>query len=185
MELSMPIYEAEDYLVQQAIKRDKIAFGVLYDRCIERLYRHVYYRVSNQSDAEDITQETFTRAWQVIDKYKNTGASFASWLIAIANNLIADHYRKRQKNIKIDEELVNNSEQVVNPEKQVETYFNNALVKEAVGKLQGDKQKVVLMHFIDGFSYEEIARALHKSEGAIRVIQYRALIELKGLLKRD
>ncbi len=185
MELSMPIYEPEDYLVQRAVKRDKEAFSTLYDRTVERIYRHIYYRVSNQADAEDITQETFTRAWKVIDKYRASGASFATWLVAIANNLVTDHYRKHQKNIKIKEELVNEPNPVIDPEKQSEIYFDNTLVKEAVGKLKGDKQQVILMHFIDGFSYEEIARVLNKSEGAVRVIQYRALVELKSLLKRE
>ncbi len=184
MELSMPIYEPEDYLVQRAVKRDKEAFSTLYDRSVERIYRHIYYRVSNQADAEDITQETFTRAWKVIDKYRISGASFATWLIAIANNLVTDHFRRHQKSIKIKEELIKEPVQETDPEKQSEVYFNSTLVKEAVGKLKGDKQQVILMHFIDGFTYEEIARALNKSEGAVRVIQYRALVELKEILKR-
>jgi RNA polymerase sigma-70 factor (ECF subfamily) len=61
--------------------------------------------------------------------------------------------------------------------------FDNAMIKKAVLKLTGDKQKVILMHFIDGLSYEEIAKALNKNEGAIRVIQYRALSDLRGLIE--
>jgi RNA polymerase sigma-70 factor (ECF subfamily) len=75
--------------------------------------------------------------------------------------------------------------QIPGPEKQAEINFNNSVIKKAVLKLNGDKQKVILMHFIDGLSYEEIAKALNKNEGAIRVIQYRALNDLRGLLKRD
>ena len=185
-ELSMPVNDTEDYLVQQAVKRDRAAFTALYDRCIDQVYRHVYYRVSNQADAEDITQEVFIKAWKAIDKYKKTGAPFIAWLITIAGHLVIDHYRSRRNTINIDdvvEEVPGN--QVSNPEALAEANFNSALVKEAVLKLKGDKQKVILMHFIDGFSYEEIARALHKSEGAVRVIQYRALGDLKRLLKRD
>ena len=63
--------------------------------------------------------------------------------------------------------------------------FDNAVIKKAVLKLNGDKQRVILMHFIDGLSYEEIAKALNKSEGAIRVIQYRALSDLRGMVKRE
>lgn len=186
MELSMPVHESEDYLVQQAVKRDRTAFGSLYDCCVDRVYRHVYYRVSNQADAEDITQEVFARAWKAIDKYKKTGAPFITWLITIASHLIADHYRSRQKMTKIDEIYKNNPyNQMINPEEQAEVSFNNTRIKEAVLKLKGDKQRVILMHFIDGFSYEELAKALNKSENAVRVIQYRALADLKRLLKRD
>ena len=186
MELSVPVIESEDYLVQQAVKRDGAAFGSLYECCIDRVYRHVYYRVSNQADAEDITQEVFARAWQAIDRYKKTGAPFVTWLITIAGHLITDLYRSRQKIKNIDEVFKKNpGTQVIDPAEQVEINFNNTLIKEAVLKLKGDKQRVILLHFIDGFSYEEIAMTLHKSENAIRVIQYRALADLKYLLKRD
>jgi len=189
MESPTPDQDSEDYLVQQAIKRDRAAFTVLYERCIDQVYRHVYYRVSNHDDAEDITQEAFVKAWKAIDKYKRTGAPFVSWIITIAGNLVIDHYRKQQKVVitdeidKIYEKDMGN--QIPGPEKQAEINFNNSVIKKAVLKLIGDKQKVILMHFIDGLSYEEIAKALNKNEGAIRVIQYRALVDLRGMVKRD
>ena len=68
----MQLNESEDVLIQRAVKRDRVAFATLYDKYAERIYRHVYYRVSNQTDAEDITQEIFVIAWKAIDKYKRT-----------------------------------------------------------------------------------------------------------------
>jgi RNA polymerase sigma-70 factor, ECF subfamily len=186
MELSTPAHESEDYLVQQAIKRDRVAFTALYERCVNRVYRHVYYRVSSHADAEDITQEAFVKAWQSIDRYKRTGAPFVSWIITIAGNLVIDHYRKQAKVIVTDEIYdVKPAGQARDPAREAEVNFNNAIIKEAILKLKGDQQKVILMHFIDSLTYEEIAKALNKSEGAIRVIQYRALGELRSLLKRD
>jgi len=178
--------ETENRLVQEAVKLNRTAFSELYNRYVEQVYRHVFYRVSNQADAEDITQETFLRAWKSINKYKNTGAPFVYWLLTIAGNLAADYYRKRQKTLISDE--VDNDDQVgplSDPEGLAETNLDNRQVKAAVLKLKGDKQKVIIMHFIDGFTYEEIARILHKSEGAVRVIQYRALVDLKLILKQD
>lgn len=184
--MPVPMGESEDRLVQEAVKRNWTAFAELYERYIERIYRHVYYHVSNQGDAEDITQETFLKAWKSIDKYKNKGTPFVYWLITIAGNLTADQYRKRRKMIVSDEV---NKEQICvtdnDPEGMAETNFNSSQVKAAVLRLKGDKQKVILMHFIDGFSYDEIARALQKSAGAIRVIQYRALEDLRHILKQD
>ena len=186
MEFSTPTHESEDYLVQQAIKRDRVAFTALYERCVDRVYRHVYYRVSSHADAEDITQEAFVKAWQSIDRYKRTGAPFVSWIITIAGNLVIDHYRKQAKVIVTDEIYeFKPAEQVQDPAREAEVNVDNAIIKEAVLKLKGDKQRVILMHFIDGLTYEEIARALNKSEGAVRVIQYRALGELRSFLKRD
>jgi RNA polymerase sigma-70 factor (ECF subfamily) len=186
MGLSGPVHESEDYLVQQAVRRDRAAFTALYDLCVAQVYRHVYYRVSNQADAEDITQEAFVKAWKAIGKYKRSGAPFVAWLITIAGNLVADYYRSRRKTVITDEVYEKNTNnQVSDPAGLAEASFNQALVKEAVLKLKGDRQKVILMRFIDGFSYEDIARALNKSEGAVRVIQYRALDDLRRLLKRD
>jgi RNA polymerase sigma-70 factor (ECF subfamily) len=186
MELSTPIHESEDYLVQQAIKRDRAAFTGLYERCIGQVYRHVYYRVSNHADAEDITQEAFVKAWRSIDKYKRTGAPFVTWIITIAGNLVIDHYRRQQKVVITDEVYeVDPNKQIPDPAREAEVNFNNAIIKKAILKLKGDKQRVILMHFIDGLTYVEIAKALNKSEGAIRVIQYRALGELRTYLKRD
>ena len=186
MEFSTPTHESEDYLVQQAIKRDRVAFTALYERCVDRVYRHVYYRVSSHADAEDITQEAFVKAWKSIDKYKRTGAPFVTWIITIAGNLVIDHYRKQAKVIVTDEIYeVKPAEQVQDPAREAEVNFDNAIIKAAILKLKGDKQKVILMHFIDGLTYEEIAKTLKKSGGAFRVIQYRALGELRSLLKRD
>ncbi len=187
MESTTPVHDSEEYLVQQATKRERAAFTVLYERCIDRVYRHVYYRVSNHAEAEDITQEAFVKAWKAIDKYKRTGAPFVTWIITIAGNLVIDHYRREQKVFVTDEiEKISEKDlgnQIPGPEKQAEMNFDNAMIKKAVLKLTGDKQKVILMHFIDGLSYEEIAKALNKNEGAIRVIQYRALSDLRGLIE--
>jgi RNA polymerase sigma-70 factor, ECF subfamily len=103
MESTTPVHDSEDYLVQQANKRDRAAFSVLYERCVDRVYRHVYYRVSNHDEAEDITQEAFVRAWKAIDKYKKTGAPFVTWIITIAGNLVIDHYRKQKRVVITDE----------------------------------------------------------------------------------
>ena len=178
------MHDSESYLVEKAVKRDRASFATLYEQHVDRVYRHVYYKVSNQADAEDITQEAFVRAWKAIEKYKKTGAPFVSWLITIADNLIADHYKHRRKTVITDNvyEQVSGND-ISDPAGLAEISFNDTLIRKAVLKLKGDKQRVILMHFIDGFSYEEIARALNKSEGAVRVIQYRALNDLRHMLR--
>jgi len=184
MEFSTPIQHSEDYLVQQAIKRDETAFTTLYRGCVERVYRHIYYKVSDPADAQDITQEAFIKAWNSIETYKNTGTPFIAWVITIANNLIIDHYRKDKRTIPtVELHEVDPIDELSDPAKETEVKLENAFIKKTVLKLKGDKQKVILMHFIDGMTYEEIAKALNKSEGSIRVIQYRALGDLRKLLR--
>jgi RNA polymerase sigma-70 factor (ECF subfamily) len=186
MDSSLHLPTSEHELVAKAIQRDRTAFTTLYERCVNQVYRHVYYRISSQTDAEDITQEVFVRAWKAIHKYKSTETPFVAWLITIAGNLIIDHYRRQQK-IVMTNEIPDNQpdQQILEPDKQAEVNFNRVIINKAVLKLKGDKQRVILMHFIDDLSYEEVAKALNKSEGAIRVIQYRALRDLRRWLQRE
>lgn len=176
---------SEDSLVKRAVQRDREAFASLYDRHVEHVYKHIYYMVLNKSDAEDITQEVFIRAWKYIDKYRYTGAPFVAWLIKIARNLIVDHYKARKKVGHLVELEVGSQTDETNPEAITEASLNRSHVRKAILKLKGEKQKVILMHFIDGFSYREIAKLLNKSEGAVRVIQYRALNDLRHMLMRS
>ena len=176
--------DLQNYLLRRAIQRDKTAFTELYDRNVQRVYRYVYYWLPSQADAEDITQEVFVRAWQAIERYRITGAPFIAWLTTIARNLVNSHYRAAKKLVPLpDNEPPSRSND--NPELITEASFNRSYVRDTILKLKGEKQKVIHMRFINEMSYEEIAKALNKTEGAIRVIQYRALKDLRRLLEAD
>lgn len=181
----MHLQSSEEALVKRAVQRDRVAFTTLYHNCVVQVYRHVHYRVSALADVEDITQEVFIRAWKAIDRYKFRGAPFAAWLITIARNLIADHYRAKKKLASSERVEDFSSIAEVDPQVDAEVVLNQIYVRRAIFKLKKEKQKVILMRFIDGFSYAEIAKTLNKSEGAIRVIQYRALKELRQILTRS
>ena len=154
---------SEDLLVKRAVQRDREAFASLYDRHVERVYKHIYYVVYSKPDAEDITQEVFIRAWKYIDKYRYTGAPFVAWLIKIARNLIVDHYKARKKTGQLVELEDRSQTGETNPEAITEASLNRSHVRKAILKLKGEKQKVILMHFIDGFSYTEIAKLLREA----------------------
>jgi len=179
--LDMAQQENEDELVARAVKRDGAAFTELYDRYVDQVYRHIYYRVGNQADTEDITEEVFIKAWKAIDRYKIKGAPFFSWLIKITRNLIIDYYRSRKKHLSLDN-ITYLADTGTGPELAAESNLDRYHLRACIKKLKGEKQKVILMRFIDGCSYAEIASTLKKSEGAVRVIQYRALNDLRGFL---
>ncbi|MBI4282905.1 MAG: sigma-70 family RNA polymerase sigma factor [Chloroflexi bacterium] len=172
---------SDDTLIQRAAQGDRDAFTALYDRHIDQVYRHVYYRVSNQADAEDIAQEVFIRAWRAISRYQKGESLFVSWLLVIARNLVTDFYRARKKETVLDQEDIP-TDSGADPEAVVENNFTQSELREAISKLKGIRQTVITMRFIDGFSYLETSRILKKSEGAVRVIQYRALLDLKKIM---
>ena len=173
-----------DLLVKEAIGGDADAFGRLYDMYVDRVYRHVYYRVGSTQDAEDLTQQVFLRAWQAIGRYKKTSSPFLAWLMRISHNLVIDFYRSRKDKAYLDFEIAA-SDAHSSPVRVAEMEFDQQLVRRAILSLPPDQQQVILMSFIEGFSYAEIAPTLGKSEGAIRVIQHRALKKMRHILEEE
>lgn len=177
--------ESDNFLIERAITHDRAAFTTLYDRYVDRVYRHVRYRLSDRTEAEDITQEVFVRAWKAIPRYRRTGAPFLAWLTTIAHNLIVDSYRRSGRTTSLEKTGLPEQVDEINLEAVVESTLSREKVRDAILKLKDDRRRVTMMRFIDGLSYREIARAMNKSEGAVRVTQHRALQELRKLLERE
>ena len=95
-----PQQDPEAALVAAA-KRDPAAFGKLYDRYVQPLYRYLYSRIGSQADAEDITSQTFLAALEGLPRYHHRGY-FSTWLFSIARNKAADHFRRQQKQAPLD-----------------------------------------------------------------------------------
>ncbi|HLZ68269.1 MAG TPA: sigma-70 family RNA polymerase sigma factor [Dehalococcoidia bacterium] len=176
--------EAEPRLLDAAIDGDDAAFAGLYDLHLTRVYRHVFYRVGNRADAEDLTQQVFLQAWRAIARYQRTGAPFIAWLLTIAHNLIVSFYRQAKDRPALDLDPVA-AERWSNPEHEVLAEYDRLAVRAAVLRLKPEQQHVVTMRFLENFDYATIAGALGKSEGNVRVIQHRALNELRRLLRQE
>ncbi|MFC2032322.1 RNA polymerase sigma factor [Chloroflexota bacterium] len=172
--------EAET-LVERAASGDTEAFGRLYDIYVDQIYRHIYYRTSNIEDAWDLTQEVFIKAWQGLPKYKRTKTPFLGWLFTISHNRIIDYYRTKRNFAYLNNEIIMENPEK-SPEKLAEEQFTQQEVRRAILQLSEDQQQVILMSFIEGFEYSEIAAALNKSEGNIRVIVHRALKRMREIL---
>ncbi len=177
-------HESEESVVKRAIQQDRAAFASLYDKYMDKVYRHVYYRVPTRADAEDITQEVFIKAWRAITKYRQTGTPFGAWLIAIARNSIVDFHKARKNNVRLDDTEIISRHIEADPQAMTEFSLGNEKMRKVVLKLKENKREVILLRFFEGWSYREISESLHKSEGAIRIIQYRALADLRQILRR-
>jgi RNA polymerase sigma-70 factor, ECF subfamily len=168
-------------IVDRAVGGDTEAFGRLYDLYADRIYRHIYYRTSNADDARDLTQEVFTKAWQVLPKYKRTNTPFIGWLFTISHNRVVDYYRTKKDHAYLNTEI-DMGDQGSNPENLIESEFTQQEVRRAILQLPEEQQQVILMSFIEGFEYPEIAAALHKTEGNIRVMMHRGLKKMRDIL---
>ena len=174
----------EAMLVQRAIGHDAEAFGRLYDMHVDRVYGHIYYRVGNEADAEDLTQQVFLKAWQAIDRYKKTASPFLAWLMTISHNLVIDFYRTKKDKAYLEAEVLA-SDSASSPEQAAEASFEQQHLRRAILQLGGDEQQVVILRFIEGFEFAEIASVLKKKEGNVRVILHRALVKLRNILEKE
>jgi RNA polymerase sigma-70 factor (ECF subfamily) len=174
----------EAMLVQRAVEHDAGAFGKLYDMHVDRIYKHIYYRVGNEADAEDLTQQVFLKAWQAIHRYKKTTSPFIAWLMTISHNQVIDFYRTRKDKAYIEAEILADGP-ASRPEQTTEANFEQQHLRRAILRLGGDEQQVVILRFIEGFEFAEIASVMKKKEGNVRVILHRALVKLRDILEKE
>lgn len=173
-------------LVVRARDGDPEAFGQLYDRYVGLVYRYIYYRVGTSTLAEDLTSETFLRALRRLATFTWQGKDFGAWLVTIARNLIADHYKSGRYRLEVSTaEMVDADRVEAGPEHTVLGSITTAALFDAVRKLGPEQQECVVLRFIQGLSIAETALAMDKSEGAIKALQYRAVRALARLLPAD
>ncbi len=175
--------EGEENLIQQAKEGDATCFGRLYDHYMSRIYRFIVLKVATKAEAEDLAHEVFTKAWRNMPRYTFQGFPFSSWLYQIARHQVIDYYRVKKEH----QSLENANEEALSVAATLDQDTDLALsvgrVKLAIKKLNSDQQDVILMRFVDDLSHREIAKAMKKSEGAVRLIQHRAIHELKKILQ--
>jgi RNA polymerase sigma-70 factor (ECF subfamily) len=173
-------------LVDRAKTGDSEAFAQLYDRYVDTIHRYVYYRVGSRQLAEDLTSETFLRALRRIETFTWQGRDFGAWLVTIARNLIADHFKSSRFRLEVTTaEMVDTDHVEESPEGEVMANFANTALLEAVQRLNSQQQECLVLRFLQGLSVAETARIMGKNEGAIKTLQYRAIRALAALLPED
>ena len=173
-------------LVARAQAGSADAFGSLYDRYVDVVYRYIYYRVSNQALTEDMVSEVFLRALRRITSFTWQGRDFGAWLVTIARNLIADHYKSSRYKLEVTTgEMLDADRATDGPENAVLDNMTNITLLEAVKMLGAEQQECIVLRFLQGFSVTETALAMGKTDGAIKALQYRAVQSLKRLLPAE
>jgi RNA polymerase sigma-70 factor (ECF subfamily) len=147
------------------------------------LHRYVTAIVGDYHRAEDIVSETYVRMLEHIDTYAYTGAPFRAWLYRVAHNLAINAVR-RERPVAGEEVL----EQIMapddDPEQAVQQGEESAALRGALLRLTEEQQQVLLLRFVSEQSTAEVARALQKSEGSVKQLQFRGLRSLARLLSR-
>jgi len=170
-------------LVDRAASGDFEAFGEIYSMYLDQVYRYVFYRVRNKMTAEDITEEVFVKAWRSIGSCKGRGHTFLPWLYRIAHNQMVDDFRSRKR--EVSSVGIDDLADVSAPESRAETGLEWRELSELIAALPQNQGQVITMKFIEGMDNREIGRAMGKSQGAVRVLQMRALATLRQKLSGD
>jgi RNA polymerase sigma-70 factor (ECF subfamily) len=172
--------DTEANLVSLSARGNKQAFGKLYDLYLEQIYRYIYYRVSDYHEAEDLTQAAFIKAWEKLPQGVNKAKinNFRAWIYKIAHNLVIDFYRGRKSLASLDEVAVRRDRDN-DPEVVTTEHETTRCLLQAISHLDDKLKQVVILRFINQLDHAETAQIMGLKEGNVRVLQHRALVEIR------
>ena len=181
--------ELDDAALVARAKAEGEAFGVLYERYVKKIYNYMYYRTGNERDAEDLTARVFQRALAHLGHYTERGLPFSAWLYRIAHNLVANWHRDQGRHKVLPLEHVASQELQAlgaeRPEAMTETRQEREALRQAVRRLPGERQELLILKFVERLSNAEIGAIMNRSEGAVKSLYHRTLLALRDELARS
>ena len=178
--LSPAELEAERRLVEAA-QRDPARFGELYTRYVDAIYSFAYHHTGSPVAAEEVTAETFERALKHLPGFRWRGVPYGALLYRVAASVVS-RQRRRPAFLELSETLPAAGP---GPEGAWLGADSDRAVRAALGRLPADQRTVLLLRFEGGLRNAEIARAVGRSEGAVKALTFRAITTLRGTLRRE
>jgi RNA polymerase sigma-70 factor, ECF subfamily len=173
-------------LVQAAQSGDASAFGTLYDRYVDSVFRYVLFRVGDRTLAEDVTSETFLRAFRRIASISYQGRDVGAWFVTIARNLVLDHVKSSRFRLEVATADPDDGPSAESgPENEVLTQLTHVELLRCVRLLGDDQRECIVLRFLQGLSVSETANIMGRNEGAIKALQHRAVRRLAQLLPAE
>lgn len=180
----MKLVTDEQDLIAKAQQGEKQALNTLVSLYWQPVYRLIYYKIGHVEDAQELTQETFFKAFRSLARYQQGDASFKTYLGRIALNLVNDFWRKKGRSpqvIDIAEYQDPIIDTGVKPEEAAIKTEQQQEIARLVQLLPDEQRQAVEMRIIAGFSVREVARIMGKTEPALKMLQQRALKNLKKM----
>jgi len=174
----------EKELIKKAQKDPKV-FGELYDKYYSQIFGYILKRVANLDIAQDVCSETFLKALKNIWKFRWKNISLGAWLYRIANNEIANFFRKRKHKLVSLEKILepidgsNPEIELIEAEDRLKMHRDFLKIQEKISELEIKYQEVIALRFFEKKQIKEIAEILGKKEGTIKSLLHRGLERLK------
>lgn len=169
--------EAERLQIDAA-QRDRAAFAPLYERYVDQIFAYAHTLTRNREIAEDVTAATFAKALEDLPRFEWRGVPYSAWLYRVAGNLVARRSR-RPADLELDGHEVATGG---SPEAIVEQREREHEVRAAVAELPPDQRQAVLLRFGGDLRNREIGEIMGRSEGAVKLLTFRAMTSLRRTL---
>lgn len=171
-------------LIIEAQDGDTDAFGRVYDNFFAQVYRYAAFRLPPEM-AEDVTADIFVKAWEKLYTYSpRKGVPFGAWLFRIARHSVIDAYRNHRGFEEVPETLAD-PDPMNSASDRLERKETLRMVRSAVNQLPRRYREILLLSYVSELPHEEVARVLHLTIGAVRILKMRALRKLEALLPSD
>jgi RNA polymerase sigma-70 factor, ECF subfamily len=176
--------QEEEGLVRRAQQQDQAALSEIFETYFDRLYRYVVLRIGDRAEAEDVTQQVFMKVLRSLPGYRWTGTPFSAWLFRIARNLVIDYHRSQRRTRELSREIVDSGEGM-DPVQMAEDSLTLDEVSRVFPMLTKLQQEVLQLRFAGELSVAEAARAMGKTDGAVKALQHSAVNALRRILGED
>ena len=163
-------------LVRQAKSGDSEAFAELYDACVERVYRYIYFRVGEAELAEDLQAEVFLRMLEGIQRYEDRGWPISAWLYRIAHDRTVDTMRRRRSRQHVPLEAWSGT--CDGPDSTVDVQLDHEELNQMLDDLTDEQRQVIRLRFMGEMSVQEVAQKLGRTEGSVKALQHRGIQSL-------
>ena len=171
----------EESVVRRAQQHNQTALTQIYEENFDKIYRYIVLKIGDRTEAEDMTQQVFLNAFKSISSYKSKGHPISSWLFRIAHNQVVDYFRKKSKRatVPLKETLAIGGS---DPRRDVERKLTIEQLALATKQLTKAQREVISLRFAGELSIAQAAKAMGKSEGAIKALQHSAIVSLRKIL---
>lgn len=166
----MIYYEA---LIEALANKDEEAFHIVYEQTRHAVYAMIVSIVKDQSMSEDIMQETYMTMLEKINQFQK-GNNFLNWLLTIARNKAIDYYRRKQKEILVDQ----NETEYIFPETKAQGE-RNIIIHEVINNLDDKERQVFLLHIIENIPFRDIAKIIDMPIGTVLWHYHKAIKKIK------
>ena len=172
---------ADELALVRRAHTDAQAFGALYDRYVQRVYRYCLYRTNRPHEAEDLTAQIFLAALESLPRYRQDG-HFAAWLFSIARNKVAEYHRRAAHEPLDDARLPPLQPDL---ELMVEKSQRRETLLRLIKSLDEEERELIHLRYVAELSFAEAAKSLNKNEDAVKKMLYRLVARLKLNMEAD